>query len=170
VKLALKLISILLAFAPLLSLSQTTDVSHDAHLMTTLEELEWQDPALHKILLPKGLKVALLHGNPNVPGKPFTMLINHPDGWRVPPHRHPVDENLTVLKGVWRMGMGETYDENRARALTPGSHAFMPAGTPHFAHCKGETIVQIHGIGPFKVILVNPDAPMKDATYRTGAP
>ena len=159
----------LLLTVPLASLSQTSRALHDGHFMTTLEAIKWEDPALRNIALPTQLKVAVLQGDPNVAGKPFTMLIYHPDGWRVPPHRHPVDENLTVLKGTWMMGMGETYDENHVRPLTPGSYAFMPARTPHFALCKGETIVQIHGIGPFKVMFVNPDDLMKGAIYRSAA-
>jgi len=34
----------------------------------------------------------------------------------------------------------------------------------HFANCKGETIIQAHGLGPFKVNWVNPaDAPTPPA-------
>jgi hypothetical protein len=32
----------------------------------------------------------------------------------------------------------------------------MPKEMRHFALCKGETIVQVHGAGPFKVNWVNP--------------
>jgi quercetin dioxygenase-like cupin family protein len=137
--------------------------------MATLEEMQWQDPDALKLALPDELKVAVLEGEPTIAGKPFTLLIKHPAGWRVPPHRHPVDENLTVLSGTWMMGTGEQYDENKMRALSPGSYAFMPVGVPHFALCIGETIVQLHGIGPFKVIFVNPGDVMKGAIYRSSA-
>jgi len=32
----------------------------------------------------------------------------------------------------------------------------MPKEMRHFGQLKGDTIVQVHGIGPFKVIYVNP--------------
>jgi hypothetical protein len=38
----------------------------------------------------------------------------------------------------------------------------MPKGNRHFAWTKGETIVQLHGIGPWGVTYVNPsDDPRK---------
>jgi hypothetical protein len=34
----------------------------------------------------------------------------------------------------------------------------------HYAWAKGETIVQVHGMGPFKLVYVNPaDDPSKTA-------
>jgi hypothetical protein len=41
----------------------------------------------------------------------------------------------------------------------------MPKGMHHFALNKGETIVQAHGIGPFKVNWLNPsDVQPPDST------
>jgi quercetin dioxygenase-like cupin family protein len=114
-----------------------------------------------------GQKQAILEGEPGTPGKPFTMLLWLPDGHRVPPHRHPVDENLTVLRGTWQMGAGEKYDETAMRELGTGAYVWMPAEQAHFGRSKGETIVQLHGIGPFKVDLVNPKDPFAGAIYKS---
>jgi hypothetical protein len=38
----------------------------------------------------------------------------------------------------------------------------MPLSTAHYAWTKGDTVVQIHGIGPFTINYVNPaDDPNK---------
>jgi hypothetical protein len=38
----------------------------------------------------------------------------------------------------------------------------MPKAMRHFAIAKGETIIQVHGIGPFAINYVNPaDDPRK---------
>ena len=53
------------------------------------------------------------------------------------------------------MGMGETFDHGAGRELAVGSFAMMPTGIRHFAWTKGETIVQLHGIGPWGLTYVN---------------
>ena len=77
------------------------------------------------------------------------------DGTKVPPHWHPIDEHLTVVSGTFHMGIGDTFDESAAKAMTVGSYGMMPKDVRHFAWAKGETVVQVHGIGPFKTFFVN---------------
>jgi len=36
-----------------------------------------------------------------------------------------------------------------------GSFGYWPAGTRHFAWAEGETILQLHGQGPWTVTFVN---------------
>jgi hypothetical protein len=40
--------------------------------------------------------------------------------------------------------------------MNVGSFLTMPKEMRHFARAKGETIIQAHGFGPFKVNWVNP--------------
>jgi len=78
------------------------------------------------------------------------------DGIKVPAHWHPTDENLTVLKGTFLVAMGETYDETKLQPMNVGNFTTVPKEMRHFALNKGETIIQVHGLGPFKVNWVNP--------------
>jgi hypothetical protein len=40
----------------------------------------------------------------------------------------------------------------------------MPRGVRHYAWAKGETVVQVHAVGPFEITYVNPaDDPRKQA-------
>jgi quercetin dioxygenase-like cupin family protein len=112
--------------------------------------------------LPPGVQMAVLVGDPTKPGVPYVVRAKMPDGYRVPPHWHPHDENVTVLQGTMLMGEGEKFDPEHAMELSAGSFTRMPKTMRHFAMAKGETIIQLHGIGPFAIIYVNPaDDPRK---------
>jgi quercetin dioxygenase-like cupin family protein len=88
-----------------------------------------------------------------------------PDGYTVPPHWHPTDEAVTVLGGTLLVAMGEKMDESAMKELAQGSFALMPRKSPHYAKAKGETTLQIHGIGPFEITYINPqDDPRKKKT------
>jgi quercetin dioxygenase-like cupin family protein len=78
-----------------------------------------------------------------------------PDGFTIPPHWHPAVEHATVISGTFNLGMGEKIDKSAAHALSGGGFAFMPPGMRHFAWTTGETVIQLHGIGPWKINYVN---------------
>ena len=62
--------------------------------------------------------------------------------------------------------MGDKAGENE-HTLTVGGYHFLPAKMHHSATMKGETIVQIHGPGPFDIHYLNPaDDPTKKAASR----
>jgi hypothetical protein len=127
------------------------DETH-SEIMILPDDLKW-GPAPAK--LPPGAKIAVLDGDPSKPGAPYTFRARLPDGYSVPPHTHPVDEHVTVIRGTILLGMGETFDRVKLRELPAGSYARLPKGEPHFNLYKGETIVQFHGIGPYDINYVN---------------
>jgi anti-sigma factor ChrR (cupin superfamily) len=104
----------------------------------------------------KGCDLASVAGDPSAEGTPFVVRLRCVDGAKIPAHWHPTDENATVLKGTFLVGMGEAFDETKLTAMNVGNFALMPKEMRHFGMCKGETIVQVHGAGPFKVNWVNP--------------
>ena len=104
--------------------------------------------------LPKGAKLAVLVGDPSKP-EPFTVRLQMPDGYKIPPHTHPTDEHVTVLSGTFRAAMGKTWDDKALTDFAPGSYANMAATMPHYAMAKGPTVVQVHGFGPFVVNYIN---------------
>jgi len=62
---------------------------------------------------------------------------------------------------------GEKLDEAAAKELPAGSFVVMPAKQPHFAITKGETIVQLHGMGPWAITYLNPtDDPRSKAAAK----
>jgi anti-sigma factor ChrR (cupin superfamily) len=104
----------------------------------------------------KGCELAPVAGNPDAEGAPFVVRLRCADGAKIPSHWHPTDENVTVLKGTFLAGMGETFDETKMMTMNVGNFVTMPKEMRHYAMSKGETIVQVHGAGPFKVNWVNP--------------
>lgn len=127
-----------------------------AHKMYTAKDLEWKDsPSL------PGAKIAVIEG-PLSEAAPFVARIKLPDGYKVNPHWHPGIEHVTVISGHFMMGMGEKFEEKGMHTLGQGDVMIMQPKTPHFAKAKGVTVVQIHGVGPWKVNYVNPaDDPMQ---------
>ena len=113
-----------------------------------------------------GLEIAVLSGDPAKEGVPFVIRLKLRDGLRVPPHWHPVDEHLTVMTGTLHVGMGEKFDRAAATALPAGSYSLMPKEMRHFVWAEGETVIQLHGVGPFKTIWVNP---ADDPDKKTGS-
>lgn len=115
-------------------------------------EIQWKDGPGS---LPAGAKFAVLEGDPTKEG-PFVIRLRLPDGFRIPPHWHPKVERVTVLSGTFNLGMGETFDQAATRAMPAGTFGFWPAAMHHFAWAKGETILQLHGVGPWMITYVNP--------------
>ncbi|MCM3870234.1 MAG: cupin domain-containing protein [Pyrinomonadaceae bacterium] len=114
-------------------------------------DIQWKDgPAS----LATGAKVAVLEGDPSKEGF-FTMRLWFPDGFKVQPHWHPRIEHVTVIKGTLNIGMGEKFDQAVTRAMPEGTFGFWPAGMRHFAWAKGDTIIQLHGIGPWVITYIN---------------
>lgn len=121
-------------------------------------DIGWKDgPAS----LPAGAKAAVIEGDPSKAGL-FTMRLMFPAGYSVPPHFHSQIEHLTVISGKVYLGMGEKFDKAAARAMNAGDFAFMPIGMRHFAWTDGDTVIQLHGQGPWTITYVNPqDDPRK---------
>ena len=86
--------------------SPQTAATAGAHHMVHAKAIVWQ-PAPPS--MPPGPKVAVLHGDPAKEGY-FVMRLKAPDGFKVPPHYHPSDENLTILQGTFMIGTGEKAD------------------------------------------------------------
>jgi quercetin dioxygenase-like cupin family protein len=113
-------------------------------------------------MLPKGVQIAVLAGDPGKKG-PFVVRLKIPPGLKVPAHQHPTDEVVTVISGDFRFGMGDKLDESKAEKLGPGGFVDLPANMNHFAFSGGgEVIVQINSEGPFEIKYANPaDDPSK---------
>lgn len=114
-------------------------------------------------VLPAGAKLAVLEGNPMQPG-PYTMRLQMPGGYKIAPHHHHAREHVTVISGEFLVGMGDKFDESKMKSFSPGAFAYLDPAVHHYAMAKGETVIQLHGQGPWQIIYVNPaDNPQKAA-------
>jgi len=108
-----------------------------------------------------GAQLAVLQGDPSKAGEEFTVRLRLPNGYKIAPHTHPTAENITVIEGTLLVGMGSTVDRSKMMALPRGGFVSAPAEHAHYAVARGETVVQVHAIGPFALTYVNPaDAPV----------
>ena len=104
--------------------------------------------------LPPGAQIAVIEGPMNE-AVPFTIRLKFPAGYRIPPHSHPAVERVTVLSGTFHLGEGERFEAAKAQAIPAGGMVLMPAQMRHFAWTTGETVVQLHGTGPWGITYVN---------------
>jgi hypothetical protein len=106
--------------------------------------------------LPPGAQLAVLEGDPMASTGDFTIRLRMPDGYKVAPHTHPNRENVTVLTGILKVGMGDQFDEAKMMSFTAGSFAYLDPSMHHYAMASGPTVIQIHGQSPVKFNYVNP--------------
>ena len=97
----------------------------------------------------------LSEGDPTKEGA-FVVRFQFPDGYHVPPHTHPKTERVTVISGILHLSTGEALDRSSAKKLPAGSFGYWPAGIKHTAWSEGETVIQLHGTGPWQINYVNP--------------
>ena len=98
-----------------------------------------------------GMQLAVLHGDPAGKGD-YTIRLKFPAGYTFPAHYHPNAEHLTVLSGTFLLSMGEK-EGGPLREYQPGDFLYIPSKKPHYGGAKGETVIQLHGIGPFDIKL-----------------
>lgn len=106
--------------------------------------------------VPAGAQLAVLEGDPMASSGDFTIRMKMPDGYKVAPHTHPHRENVTVLSGTLKVGMGDKFDDSKMMSFGAGSFAYLDPTDHHYAAASGETIIQIHGQSPAKFNYINP--------------
>ena len=122
-----------------------------AHTLSMPETLTWVEPPV----LP-GARLAVVQGDPGKEG-PFVYRLKMPAAYRIPPHIHKASENVTVLAGVFFIGVGEKFDQRAGSELPVGGFVSIPPNHPHFAWAGSqETVVQVHGVGPTDLTFVDP--------------
>jgi hypothetical protein len=67
---------------------------HGSHTIIKPQDLKWQDVTS----LPPGAKLAVIEGKMDRAG-PLTARLKMPANYKIPPHRHPGLERVTVLSG-----------------------------------------------------------------------
>lgn len=127
-----------------------------------------QPTALHwspvpPLLLP-GARIAVVAGDPARSGR-STVELDLPDGYRMPPQFHPVDEFVEILSGTLLVGIGDRLDLRRVRSLGVGDTATAPAGVHHFTVARGRTRVRVTFMGPYIITYVNEYEAPRSASF-----
>ena len=106
---------------------------------------------------PAGARVemAVVDGNPQADGN-FAIALRFAAGGMIPPHFHPNETRVVVVRGLVRVGFGDEPDTVHARVIGPGGYAVIPAGAHHLEAGKTDAMVIIYGVGPLKTTMVSP--------------
>jgi quercetin dioxygenase-like cupin family protein len=156
----MKQIRIMLLFIATSALSLAAQKPVEHVKTYTPDAIHWSSAP---IALPSGAQLAVLEGDPTKPGA-YTMRLKMPDGYKIPPHHHLRREHVTVISGAFKVGMGDTFDEGKMNEFAAGSFAYLEPTVHHYAMATGETVIQLHGAGPWEIKYVNPvDDPRSSA-------
>jgi quercetin dioxygenase-like cupin family protein len=96
--------------------------------------------------------MAVVHGNPGA-AEDYVIRLRFPKGYAFPLHWHPGTENLTVLSGVFHLGMD---GEKKSKTYTAGDFLYIPGRMAHFGGARTASTIQLHGVGPFAINLGTP--------------
>lgn len=126
---------------------------HDNMKSADPEKYEWKMAGA----VPYGMRVVMLYGDPTKPG-PFVFRARVSSGYKLPPHTHPDERMVTVLKGTYWSGVGERFNRRGTHEFPAGAMYVTKANVPHFAWAQNEVIIQEMGTGPDAGIhYVNPE-------------
>jgi hypothetical protein len=132
--------------------------AHDKNAFTP-ETIPWGPPPP---FVARGAQLAVIEGNPAASTGDYTVRLKMPDGYRIAPHWHPQRENVTVISGTLKVGMGDAFAKDEMASFPAGSFAYLDPDMHHYVMASGEVIVQVHGSAPLQFNYVNPaDDPSK---------
>ncbi|MFG2303730.1 cupin domain-containing protein [Actinacidiphila glaucinigra] len=116
------------------------------------QDLDWQPfPAF-----PPAARLAVVVRNPSEPAL-YVVRVKLPSGERLMPHRHTEDRVYLAVSGVFYIGLGDTFGEERLRAYPPGAVVVPPGGTSHFHWAKsGQYVTQVTAIRPISLEYDDP--------------
>src|SRR5437660_12915378 len=75
--------------------------------------------------IPPGAQLAVLEGDPGASSGDYTIRVKMPAGYKIAPHWHPKRENITVISGSFKVGMGDKFEAGKMKTFPAGSFAYL---------------------------------------------
>jgi quercetin dioxygenase-like cupin family protein len=133
-------------------------MAHENNAFTP-DSIQWGPPPP---FVAPGAQFAVIEGDPTASSGNYTVRLKMPAGYRIAPHWHPLRENVTVISGTFKVGMGDNFDTSKMGAFPAGSFAYLDPDMHHYAMAATDVVVQIHGTAPVQFNYINPkDDPSK---------
>lgn len=104
--------------------------------------------------LPENCEIAILEGHPKKPDV-FTIRFRAPADFYMPPHTHPKDERVTLLRGRAAVAFGANAARKDAKTFGPGDFYINARNAVHKVWLDKGTVLQITGIGPWTANYVS---------------
>lgn len=104
--------------------------------------------------LPSGCEIAVLEGDPRGYGL-FTVRFRLSEDFVMPPHTHPENERVTILKGKMAVAFGADGLRADAREFGPGDYYVNARGAVHTVWASRSSEIQITGIGPWEAHFID---------------
>ena len=124
----------------------------EGHIMLNPDDLEWGPIAS----MAAPAEIAVIEGELSSK-EPFTFRLKLPAGYRVEPHIHPEYERVTVISGTLHFAHGRKFDRDGTHTLETGGVAIMAPGEPMFGYTEEDTVIQVHGTGPWGIEYIDPE-------------
>ena len=124
--------------------------SGDGHLLLDPAELEWSGVAS----MAPPAEIAIIEGD-LASEEPFTFRLRLPAGYEIHPHVHPAYERVTVISGSLHFAHGAAFDRGDTVQLNQGGVAIMAPGEPMFGFTEEDTVIQLHGTGPWGIDYIS---------------
>lgn len=115
----------------------------------TIDAIPWESAA------PDGTRYALLEGDRQAAGAPFTYAFFIPAGVWDSPHSHSTTARVFIAKGELRLGYGPHEDHRRAARYAAGGVVVVPGGAVHFDGAEVDTIIIGVATGAWATTYVN---------------
>lgn len=116
------------------------------------DALEWSNVAS----MAPPAQIAVIEGDLSKE-EPFIFRLRLPEGYRIEPHAHPAYERVTVISGELHFAHGKEFDRDGTTALPVGGIAIMPPGAPMYGYTETDTVIQVHGEGPWGIEYLDPE-------------
>src|SRR6202012_421695 len=111
--------------------------SSQAQNAFTPDQVKW-GPA--PPFIPAAAQLAVLEGDPMASSGDYTIRLKMPSGYKIAPHTHPFRENVTVISGTLKVGMGDQFDAGKMMSFGAGSFASLDPTVHHYAAASGDTV------------------------------
>jgi mannose-6-phosphate isomerase-like protein (cupin superfamily) len=117
-------------------------------LVWWLDKIRWQREEFG------GARYAVIDGDREKPGEPFTYAFWMPPGVWVPAHTHSQQAHVAVLKGTLLLGFGKKLEKKKTRAIPAGQFFIVRAGVAHYEGCQEETLIIGSALGGWKTDML----------------
>lgn len=105
------------------------------------ESLDWNNATARN-----GIRRITLDGDRTGPGL-FAERLVFPAGFSAPPHRHPIDLYVVVVRGASHLAFAPRLERAAATRIGSGGYFRIPAGAVHSEWFDEETEIHMLGTG-----------------------